>query len=191
MDTIGTPRHVRRTASGPRRWRTARLVLAGGVLLGVGAGMTSAAWTDGAWFTAGATTPTIQLQGGAGQSPSTWSNADTSAQAVTISATAFTNLAPGVVAQAHVGLMNVSTVPLIVAVPTPTWSGDFASGACALGASTTVTINGGSVPVTLAATTGKTTDVLVSVTPPASWNGASTCQNKSGTLTLTFTGSTS
>lgn len=191
MDTTRGPRHARRATPRRQPWKAVRLALAGCALVGVGAGITTAAWTDGGMFKASATTPTIQLQGGNGQAPTTWSNADDTTTAVTIPATAFANLAPGVAAQAHVGLKNTSTVPLVVSVPTPTWSGDFASGSCALGTVTTVTINGGSTPVTLAATNGTTTDVLVSVTPPTSWNGSSTCQNKSGTLTLTFTGSTS
>ena len=191
MDHTSGPRHARSDVRRSRSWKTARLVLAGCALVGVGAGVTTAAWSDGAVFTASATTPTIQLQGGNGQAPTTWSNADDTTTAITIPATAFANLAPGVTAQAHVGLKNTSTVPLIVAVPSPTWTGDFASGACALGTVTTVTINGGSAPVTLSASGGTTTDVLVSVTPPTSWNGSSTCQNRSGSLTLTFTGSTS
>lgn len=191
MDSTRPPRHGRRTTGPSRGWKVARLVLAGCVLVGVGAGVTSAAWTDAAVFKASATTPTVELQGGNGQSPTSWSNADDTTTAVTLPATAFANLAPGVTAQAHVGLKNTSTVPLTVGAPTVAWSGDFASGSCALGTVTTVTVNGGTAPVTLAATNGTTTDVLISVTPPTSWNGSSTCQNKTGNLTLTFTGSTS
>jgi hypothetical protein len=194
MGTTG-PRHATPATTGRRPWKVARFVLAGGVLLGVGAGLTSAAWTDDAVFKADASTPTIQLQGGNGQVPSVWMNADPAnadgkGTAVTIPASVFASLAPGVTATTHVGLKNASTVPLIVPVPTPTWSGDFAAGSCALGAVTTVTVNGGSTAVTLPATVA-TTDVLISVTPPTSWNGSSTCQNKTGTLTLTFTGATS
>lgn len=189
MDTSNGRRDERRTRARQRPWKIVRLVLAGGALVGVGAGMTSAAWTDGAWFTANATTPTIQLQGGNGAAPTTFLNAD-SASPVTIPATAFANLAPSVSAQVHVGLKNASTVPLTVPLPTVTWSGDFATGqSCALATYTTVTMTP-AAPVTLAAGAA-TTDVVVTVTPPTSWNGSATCQNRSGALTLTFTGSTS
>lgn len=185
------PRHARSRTAGRRASTVVRAALAGGLLVGTGAVASSAAWTDGAWFAASATTPTIELQGGTGRSPATWGDADSSTAAVTIPADTFVNLAPGVLAQAHVGLRNVSSVPLTVPAPVPTWSGDFASGgSCPLGAVTTVTIDGGT-RTTLPATSGTTTDVVVSVTPPDAWNGATTCQHRSGTLTLTFTGSTS
>lgn len=166
--------------------------LAGVALLGIGAAATSAAWSNDAWFSANATTPTIQLQGGNGAAPTIWSDADTTGTAVVIPSTTFANLAPGVAATAHIGLKNISTVPLTVAVPTATWDTGFIStGSCSLAAVTTVTINGGASPVTLAANTGTTTDVIVTVTPPSSWNGATTCQGKTGAMTLTFTGQTS
>jgi hypothetical protein len=198
MITISVQRSGRGSSTDPARDRrrkrgaVVKLSLGALALVGIGAGATAAAWTDDAWFTASATTPTIQLQGGTGQSPTTWSNADTSGAAITIPASAFANLAPGVTATAHVGLKNISTVPLTVAVPTATWGGDFvSSGSCALGPVTTVTINGGTSAVTLAATAGTTTDVLVSVATPSAWNGATTCQGKIGALTLAFTGTTS
>ena len=191
-----TARHVRRPDA-RRRPPIVRLVLAGGLLVGVGAAVTTAAWTDSAVFTAGASTPTIQLQGGNGALPAStdWMNADANnsdgkGTAVTIPSTAFANLAPSVAAQVHIAVKNASTVPLTVPAPTVTWSGDFAAGQpCALAAVTSVTMTP-AAPVTLAAGAA-TTDVVVSVTPPTSWNGYSTCQNRSGTLTLTFTGSTS
>ena len=188
--TPHAPRHTRRALAQPSSWKIARLVLAGGVLVGIGAGATTAAWTDSSWFTATATTPTIQLQ--AGNVPGTFVNADGTAQypAVTIPSTAFANLAPSVGSQATVALKNTSTVPLIVPAPTVAWSGGFATaGSCALAPVTTATVTGG-WPITLAAN-ATSANIVVTVTPPASWNGSSTCQNQSGTLTLTFTGSTS
>jgi len=165
--------------------------LAGVALLGIGAAATSAAWTNDAWFSASATTPTIQLQGGNGAAPTIWNDADTTGTAVVIPSTAFANLAPGVAATAQIGLKNTSTVPLTVAVPTATWDTGFIStGSCSLAAVTTVTINGGATAVTLAPGAA-TTNVTVTVTPPSSWNGATTCQGKTGAMTLTFTGQTS
>ncbi|MEZ0446799.1 hypothetical protein [Cellulomonas sp. ICMP 17802] len=156
---------------------------AGAALLGIGAAATSAAWTDDAWFSAAATTPTIQLQGGTG-TPVVWADADTSATAIVIPSSAFLNLEPGVARQYTVNLKNLSTVPLIVAAPTVTTSGAIFTGANPAVVTTT------GAPGTLAALTGTAT-VTVTVTPPLAWNGSATYQGKAGAITLQFQGASS
>ena len=157
---------------------------AGAALLGIGAAATSAAWTDDAWFSAAATTPTIQLQGGNGAAPTTWNNADTSGTAVVIPATAFQNLEPGVARSVQISLKNISTVPLIVAAPTVVTSGTIFTG------TNPAIVSAIAAPGSLTALTGTAT-VTVTVTPPQAWNGSAAYQNATGSITLQFTGSSS
>ena len=156
---------------------------AGAALLGIGAAATSAAWTDDAWFSAAATTPTIQLQGGNGAAPTTWTNADTSATAVVIPASAFQNLEPGVARSVQIGLKNISTVPLIVAAPTVTTSGTIftVKPGRRLGDRRTGHPDGAH----------RHGDGHRHVTPPQAWNGSLAYQNATGSITLQFTGSSS
>ena len=166
-----------------KRAAVARFVLAGVAVLGIGAAATSAAWTDDAWFKAEASTPTIQLQGSNDVMPRDWDDADTEPGAITIPSTAFANLEPGVARTYTVHLQNTSTVPLTVAAPTVTTAGDIFSGTkpavvSAITAPGTLTASGGVAPVT------------VTVTPPATWNGDTAYQGKTGSVTLRFTGTT-
>ena len=161
-----------------------RFGFAGVALLGIGAAATSAAWTDDAWFTGTATTPTIELQG-SNLTPVVWSNADDSASAVQIPATAFANLEPGVARTYTVSLKNISTVALTVGTPTVTTSGDIFTGA------SPAVVTTSAAPGLLAALTG-TANVTVTVTPPLAWNtSGATYQGKTGVITLTFQGVTS
>ncbi|MET0788724.1 MAG: hypothetical protein ABWY33_05715 [Cellulomonas sp.] len=168
-----------------RRKRAAviKFTFAGAALLGIGAAATSAAWTDDAWFSAAATTPTIQLQGGTG-SPVVWADADTSATAIVIPASAFLNLEPGVARSYTVNLKNISSVALTVPAPTVTSTGAIFTGTNPAVVTTT------GAPGTLAASTGTAT-VTVTVTPPLAWNGSTTYQGKTGAITLQFQGASS
>jgi len=163
-----------------RRRRTAvRISFAAVALLGIGAAATSAAWTDDAWFSATASGASIELQGSL--DGTTWTDADTSATAVTIPAATFANLGQGASKTVTIQIKNSSTVPVTVA-QTVTPSGNvFVSGT---GYTTPATITTDFSAGTLAA--GATKSIVVTVTTPPTW--PSSYQGQTGSVTLTYTG---
>ncbi len=87
-----TPTPSRNDKSGRRR-KVTKFALAGVAVLGVGAALTSAAWTDNVWFAADASSGAVDLRGSA-DGGGTWAEGNTSGGAVVIGVTEFADMAP-------------------------------------------------------------------------------------------------
>ena len=183
MDTAGTTdrRKRRRTVV------VLKFGLAGAALLGIGLAATSAAWSNDAWFTANAKAAgTTDLQGAnvTGGVVGTFYAADssTAADIVQIPSAAFNNLQPNVTRTATIALKNVGTADLNIA-SAATWSGSFgATNTCSLA---DITVTKVTAPSALASGAEDDT-VTVTVTPPDTW--PTSCQDKTDTLLVSFTG---
>lgn len=120
----------------PRRRTTLKLVLAGIAVVGVGAAITTAVWTDDVFFSATATASSFDLQGRAVLTPAdTWHDigipGETSDVApIVLDAAALANLSPGETFTVGFELCNVGTATgTITAVSTPALAGDLATSA--------------------------------------------------------------
>jgi hypothetical protein len=126
MTTLAPPTSPpARNADGKRRRKIAKFALAGVAVLGVGAALTSAAWTDDVFFAADATSGTFDLQGSL--DGTNWFDVanvdDTSGTPIPIPAAAFENLAPGDVRVVTLHLQNAGSVPITLSAPIVTENG--------------------------------------------------------------------
>jgi len=100
-----------------RRRKITKFALAGVAVLGVGAALTSAAWSDNVFFQGAATTAEFELEG---YNPTTgvWDQADTSGlAAIQLPSTAFENVGPGIadsytVTVRNGGALNITLMPV-------------------------------------------------------------------------------
>lgn len=164
-----------------QRGTIVRFAVAGAAVLGIGAAITTAAWTDQVFFTADASTATFNLQGSdAATGP--WDEYATEADAlvIPIAASEFGDLVPnGAAKSVTVYVKNDSTVAADLVSDTRL-SGDLFS---LTGATTTVSAV--LDKTTLAA--DEVTPLTITLTPgdlPASFQG------KTGTILVEVTGST-
>lgn len=172
MTTSTSRRHARGRAQRSRRWGITRFALAGAALLGIGAAATSAAWTDGTWFSLQASSASVQLEASTTGLAGSWVDADAD-PGVTFGTTApnvFTNLLPGQTRSATIYLKNTGSTCVNVAAATVTKSAPL-DGSTATDA--TVTLAPGVVGDL--APNGGTATVQVTVATPALWS--STHQN--------------
>ncbi|KQM80721.1 hypothetical protein [Agromyces sp. Leaf222] len=111
----------------PEQARKRRLItgisLAAVAVLGVGAAITTAAWTDNVWFSATANTSSIELLGAVGETEpapgdAAWEEADEESTAVVIPAASFADLVPEETRAVQIWLWNDSTVDLSVELAT-------------------------------------------------------------------------
>ena len=171
------------TPSTPRRrWGTrARLILAGVAVLGIGAAVTTAAWTDDVWFTADAEAGTVELSGslnGTDFFPGEEGNLDL---VVDLTATPLAPEAGPVSFQ--IWLQNDGNVPLTIGPPTVTFTGDLES--CDPDATPTAVLT--TVPDSLPA--GDTSDpITVEISVPDDWDVA--CEGATGSIEIQVVGST-
>lgn len=189
MDQTSTP--VRRS-----RTTIVRLALASVAVLGVGAAITTAAWTDQAWFTAEASTAHVELYGALAvdgvcpsADPDLYDEADDLAGAVqiTLASGSFAGLVPGDERAVGICLFNGATVPLSVSLGAPDLTDDPVFGG-ADPADLEVQVAGAAFATqTLAANTVLPLDVVV--TTPDPWSDEMQDQT-SGVIELVFTGST-
>lgn len=159
-----------------KQHRVVKIALAGLALLGVGAAATSAAWTDDALFSVGATSAGVELQARA-TTTGTWTDADATAVAV-VPSDVFANLLPGQTRTATLYLKNSGSTTLAVT-----------SAVVTVGEPLTGTAPNATVSVAPVANLGAglDTSVVLTVTTPATWDVSH--QNKTGgTITVTFTG---
>lgn len=162
-----------------KRGTVIRLSLASLALVGIGAAATTAAWTDNVFFAAQATTETFNLQGSADNS--TWVEGNPVGAAIQVPAAAFANLTPGDTKVTTVYVKNAGTIPAILAAPTAAGTGTIFSGA----KPATVTVaNSGSA--TLAP--GAVASLTVTVVAPATWNGDTAYQSKTGAVAVSVLG---
>lgn len=181
-----------------RKSTTVRLAVASIAVLGIGAAITTAAWTDQAWFTTSASSAEIELYGALADndgncpaaSDGVYKPADdlSGAVAVTLGAGAFDDLVPGQTKSVDICLWNGSTVPLSVALEaiTPTTDDSIFTGT---GAATIGVRDGASDYATQTLNVGVVKPLSVRVVTPNDWDESYQDQT-SGTITITFTGST-
>lgn len=160
-----------------RRMALVRFGLCAVAVLGVGAALTSATWTDDAWFSGEANSASVELQ--ASVNGSDWYEADDSGSAVQIPAETFAKLNQGANKTVTVHLKNASDVKLtlgegVLATQGALFEGDQPAVA---------TIE---TPASTELEPGATTTATLKVTTPAGW--PDTYQGSEGSLTLKFTG---
>lgn len=113
----------------PRRRLTAGIALASVTVLGFGAALTAANWSDDVWFTADASTTGIELYGAVGDAQpalvvASWTDADTEPDALTIPAPSFADLVPNETRAVSIWLWNDSAADLEVTLPSLNLTGD-------------------------------------------------------------------
>ena len=161
-----------------RRGAIVRFGLATVAVVGVGAALTSAVWTDDAWFAGdAAAVEKVELQ--ASVDGSTWQDADVVGNAVQIPVDEFSDLNQGADETVTLHLKNASSVPLDLGEGVVTTDGDLFAG----DAPATATV---SEPAQVQLAPGATTTVTLRVTTPADW--PEQYQGAEGTMTLQFTG---
>jgi len=182
MTTLAPPTAPPARTPDKRRRRTiAKFALAGVAVLGVGAALTSAAWTDDVFFAADATSGTFDLQGSL--DGTNWFDVatvdDTATTPIQIPATAFANLAPNDSRVVTLHLQNAGSVPITLGAPVVTENGPlfadaganvgvtvgaYGAGTLAVGDATTFTVTLTAPDWTNTDFTNLTGDILVAVT---------------------------
>ncbi|MDM8086430.1 hypothetical protein QUV83_16785 [Cellulomonas cellasea] len=166
-----------------RRGALVRFGLAGVAVLGVGAAVTSAAWTDDAWFAGSASAAEVELQGSI--DGSTWYDADTNGSgiAVAIPEQELAGLNQGADETVTLHLKNDGNTPLTLGSGTVTTdSGDPTS---VFAGAKPATAQISAAPASELAA-GATTTATLRITTPADW--PADYQGKTGELTVQFTG---
>jgi hypothetical protein len=186
-----------------RRSTVVKLALGALALAGIGAGMTSAAWTDDANFLANANSASVSLYAyklgdtGCTTAPTTggttgcWIDA-TSAAPVSIPASAFAGLLPTNTKVYTAYLYNAGTANLALTTAVASKTGIFADGTSpatiTVGTYHDVTANA-DLTATAVLPSLHLASVAVTIAPGANWaTMQSTYAGKPGTATLTFQG---
>ncbi|OJV78506.1 MAG: hypothetical protein BGO37_07210 [Cellulomonas sp. 73-92] len=182
-------RHVRRPDVRRRR-PVVRLVLAGGVLVGLGAGLTSGAWTDSAFFQSAASSASVDLQACVTATPTnpspTWTctPADTSGNAAAIlPSTTFSGMTPGHVYTTKIRVLNNGTAALTVTV------GYTALAEPLTGTAPNATVALDTTSFALAA--GAAQVVNLTITTPTTWDQSHANQSSAAALQVLATGTAS
>jgi hypothetical protein len=102
-----------------RRRKVTKFALAGVAVLGVGAALTSAAWSDNVWFGGNTDAADFELQGWNGTG---WEDADTQADGIVLPATAFDEIAPGIGDSYELRVRNNGDIPISLNDPVITVS---------------------------------------------------------------------
>jgi len=172
------PEITRPAATEERRGKR-RAVVAGALAVlavgGIGAALTSAAWTDSVFYTADAQAATFNLQGSLdGQA---WVESDDPSDiTLIIPATALADLVPGQTRTVDLWVKNDSTVTANLAAPTAVWSGSTFT------ADPPATLSG----LVSSLAPGATDMFTLTVTVPGDWDDAN--QGETGTLVVTVEG---
>ena len=174
-----------------RKRATLKIVLAGVAIVGVGAAVTTAVWTDNVFFSATATASSFDLQHAA-SAAGPWSDPGVPGDeaVVTITAAGLDTLSPSTTVNVPFYLCNVGTTAgTITAITTPVISGALATAAGAtLTATVTTPLVGAALPPSAAACATPVVGNLAVVTTAAFPSAA---QGTSGTITFTVTGTSS
>lgn len=180
----GTTETVAQEDEAERKRRRAILLrgaISGLAVLGIGAAITTAAWTDQAFFSAPATAATFNLQASS-SATGPWTENDTAAGALVIpvGASQFGDLVPGSTARTvEVYVKNDSTVEANLSIATAT------SGTLFTTTGSTVSADATASSTTVAP--GAVEPVTVSLTPGAM---PDTLQGTTGTVLVTVTATT-
>ncbi len=171
------------------RRHTIRLALAAVAVLGIGAAVTTALWTDDVFFSTTATASSYDLQGRAGTSGA-WSDVgipgDSDTTPITLTSAELSALSPSMDFDVLFQLCDVGSTPgTITAVSTPVLSGPLFTAA---GAEITVTVTAPAVGTATPSDPGCTTPVngTLHVTTTAAF--PATAQGLDGTITFDVTG---
>ena len=158
--------------------------LAGVAVLGVGAALTSAAWSDNVFFGGSAEAAAFELQG---YDPinDVWVDADTNGLRITLPSDAFDTVGPGISDSYTVRVQNAGDVPIYLNAPVE----NSTAGALFRGAApATISFSAYSGDGVLAVGEEESVDVIVTGDP--SWTGTA-YQGTTGTLTVRITGESS
>ena len=123
---MATTSPTRKDKSGRRR-KVTKFALAGVAVLGVGAALTSAAWTDNVWFAGSASAGSFELQGST--DGVSWVDADTNGVAIASPSDSFLNLGPNVTKTVTVYLHNAGSVNVNLDSAVPASTGALFAGA--------------------------------------------------------------
>ncbi len=170
-----------------RRRATLKLVLAGVAIVGVGAAITTAAWTDDVFFGATATASSFDLQGAAA-STGPWSDVGVPGDeaVITIDAAGLDELSPSTTIDVPFYLCNIGTTAgTVTAVSTPAIGDPLGTAAGAeLTATVTTPLVGAALPSdpSCAAAVAGTLRVVTTAAFP------SDAQGLSGSITFSVTG---
>ena len=189
MNTTDTPRRWRMLGLPIRNVNTVRLVLAGAMLVGIGAAATSAAWTDNAYFSAGASSASVDLQACVTSNPTnaspTWTctPADASGSAALIlPSTIFSGMTPGHVYTTKIRVLNNGTASMAVTV------GYSALAEPLLGTAPNATI---ALDTTSFSLVGGAAQVInLTITTPTDWNQSHANQTSAAALQVVAAGTT-
>ena len=102
--------------SSTRRRKVTKFALAGVAVLGVGAALTSAAWSDNVWFGGDADAADFELSGFDPVSR-TWVPADTASTGIELPATAFDTIGPGVADSYELRVRNDGDITIDLDAP--------------------------------------------------------------------------
>lgn len=146
---------------------------------GVGAALTSAAWTDNVFFAAQAEAATFDLQGSL--DGTTWVQSDNKGSIqLVVPASQFAKLLPGETRTVNLNVKNVSTVSASL-----TSTVEWATGST-FTTNPTATVSGLAATLTPTGTSGETDQFALTITTPANWDVAN--KGKSGTVVITVSG---
>ncbi len=174
-----TRRENRTSAKRNRRRPIVAFALATLAVGGVGAALTSAAWTDNVFFSAQADAATFDLQGSL--DGTTWEQSDDKgAIQLVVPATQFAKLLPGESRTVTLHVKNLGNVSAAL-----TSSAEWASGAT-FAVNPTASVSGLAASLTPAGTQGDTDAFTLTVTAPDDWDVAN--KGKAGTIIVTVSG---
>lgn len=169
--------HTQNTESKDRRRTGAKIALAALAIGGIGAALTTAAWTDDVWMTSDASAASFELQGSL-DGGTTWSDADDESTALVVDAADLGELVPGETRTVDVALKNSGSANATLSDAAITTTGDVFAGANP--ASATIDPLAGTELAP-----GEETDVALTVTTPDDWSDA--YQGDTGSIVVTFT----
>lgn len=159
-----------------RRRNATKIALAALAIGGIGAAITTAAWTDDVWMTSNATAGTFELEGSL--DGTTWSEADDQGTALVVDDAELAGLVPGETRTVEVQLRNAGDVDATLADPVLSATGDIFAD------TNPATANIGSLAGTTLAPDEETT-VDLTVTTPDNWGDE--YQGDTGSIVVTFT----
>jgi hypothetical protein len=166
-----------------RKRKIMKFALAGVAVLGVGAALTSAAWSDSVFFAAPSSAAAFELQG---YNPTSglWDDADTAGVAIQLPADAIDAVGPGISDSYTVQVRNYGDINITLGTPTSTTTGLLFAGALPATVSFGSYVEAGSDGV-LAPNEVASIDVIV--TGRNGWTGTD-YQGLSGTVTVQIQG---
>ena len=172
------------TPQSTRRRKVTKFALAGVAVLGVGAALTSAAWSDNVFFAGNAAAAEFELQGSV--DGVNWFNADSAGGAISIPITELQEVGPGVTDSVEVFLRNAGDIDIFLNTAPTVFSTSGALFSGSLPADITFTGYGD----TILEETNDETSFEIRVTGDAGWTGTA-YQGATGSLVVQVQGSSS